>query len=157
MMESHCTTSAGLQVSEVELIYKSKVKAAERPQVSTSKEVYELFKQYWDKNKIELVEQFKVLLLNRANKVLGIYEMSTGGFSGTIADPKLIFAVALKAAASHIILAHNHPSGNLQPSIGDKQLTQKIKEGGRLLDIDVMDHLIISVEGYYSFAEEGWM
>jgi DNA repair protein RadC len=157
IMESLCTVADGMQVSGVELVYKSKVKASERPQVSTSKEVYELFKRYWDENKIEFVEQFKILLLNRTNKVLGIYEISTGGLSGTVADPKVVFIAALKAAACHIILAHNHPSGNLKPSIPDKQLTQKIKEGGRLLEIGVIDHLIISNEGYYSFADEGLM
>ncbi|TKK64874.1 DNA repair protein [Ilyomonas limi] len=156
-MESPCKVQNGMQVSEVELVYKSKVKASERPQVSTSKEVYKLFKQYWDENKMEFVEQFKILLLNRSNRVLGIYEISTGGLAGTIADPKIVFIAALKAAASYIILAHNHPSGNLKPSTPDKQLTQKIKDGGKLLDIEVIDHLIISTEGYYSFADEGWM
>ncbi|TKK66421.1 DNA repair protein [Ilyomonas limi] len=156
-MEGLCTAQEGMQVSEVELVYKTKIKATERLQVSTSKEVYELLKRHWDENKIEFVEQFKILLLNRANKVLGIYEISTGGLVGTVADPKLIFIAALKVAASHIILAHNHPSGNLNPSIQDKQLTQKIKEGGKLLEIVVMDHLIISKDGYYSFADEGWM
>src|SRR3954464_80037 len=129
IMESLCTVTDGMQVSEVELVYKSKIKASERPQVSTSKEVYELFKRYWDENKIEFVEQFKILLLNRTNRVLGIYEISTGGISGTIADPKLVFTAALRAAASFIILAHNHPSGSTQPSLPDKQLTQKIKDG----------------------------
>ena len=100
-------------------------------------------------------EQFKILLLNRANKVLGIYEVSTGGMSGTVADPKLIFATALKACASSIILSHNHPSGNLKPSNADLQLTQKVKEGGKLLDIEVYDHIILTTEGYYSFADEG--
>jgi len=157
IMESLCTAQEGIQVSEVELVYKTKIKASERLQVSTSKEVYKLLKRYWDENKIEFVEQFKILLLNRANKVLGIYEISTGGLVGTVADPKLIFIAALKVAASHIILAHNHPSGNLNPSIQDKQLTQKIKNGGELLEILVMDHLIISKDGYYSFADEGWM
>lgn len=157
IMESICTAQEGVQVSEVELVYKTKVKASERLQVSTSKEVYELLKRHWDENKIEFVEQFKILLLNRANKVLGIYEVSTGGLVGTVADPKLIFIAALKVAASHIILAHNHPSGNLNPSIQDKQLTQKIKDGGRLLEIVVMDHLIISKDGYYSFADEEWI
>jgi len=157
IMESLCTVQDSIQVSEVELVYKTKIKASERLQVSTSKEVYELLKRYWDENKIEFVEQFKILLLNRANKVLGIYEISTGGLVGTVADPKLIFIAALKVAASHIILAHNHPSGNLKPSIQDKQLTQKIKDGGKLLEIVVMDHLIISKDGYYSFADEGWM
>jgi DNA repair protein RadC len=87
--------------------------------------------------------------------VLGIYEVSTGGMTGTVADPKLIFAAALKGAACGIILAHNHPSNNLKPSISDEQLTTKIKEGGKLLDIKLLDHLIISSEGYYSFADEG--
>ncbi|TKK70403.1 DNA repair protein [Ilyomonas limi] len=154
-MESLCTAQEGIQVSEVELVYKTKIKASERLQVSTSKEVYELLKRYWDENKIEFVEQFKILLLNRSNRVLGIYEISTGGLAGTVADPKVVFIAALRVAASHIILAHNHPSGNLNPSIQDKQLTQKIKDGGKLLDIEVIDHLIISKDGYYSFADEG--
>lgn len=157
VMDSICTAQSGMQVSEVELVYKTKVKASERLQLSTSKEVYELLKKHWDENKIEFVEQFKILLLNRANKVLGIYEISTGGLVGTVADPKLIFIAALRVAASHIILAHNHPSGNLKPSKQDKELTQKIKDGGKLLEIEVIDHLIISKDGYYSFADEGWM
>src|SRR3954467_2281465 len=98
IMENLCTAQEGMQVSEVELVYKTKVKASERPLVSTSKEVYELLKKYWDENKIDFIEQFKILLLNRANRVIGIYEISTGGVSGTIADPKLIFIAALKAA-----------------------------------------------------------
>lgn len=145
----------GMKVSEVELVYRSQIKASERPQISDSKTVYELLKRNWDENKIEWVEQFKILLLNRANKVLGIYEVSTGGVSGTVADPKVIFTAALKAAASNIILVHNHPSGSLKPSRPDVELTRKIKEGGYLLEITVLDHLIISSESYYSFADEG--
>lgn len=145
----------GLKVSEVELVYKSKVKASQRPVVSASKEVYEVLRRNWDENKIELVEQFKVLLLNKGNKVIGIYEASTGGVTGTVADPKVIFIAALKAAAGSIILAHNHPSGNLKPSRADIELTKKIKFGGDLLDITVLDHLIITDEAYYSFADEG--
>ncbi len=143
------------QIAEVELIYRSKVKVSERPKITHSKDAYIIFKNNWDENKIELQEQFKVMLLNRANKVLGIYEVSTGGMTGTVADPKLIFAAALKAAACGIILVHNHPSNNLKPSISDEQLTTKIKEGGKLLDIKLLDHLIISSEGYLSMADEG--
>ena len=143
------------QIAEVELIYRSKVKASERPKITHSKDAYVIFKTNWDENKIELQEQFKVMLLNRANKVLGIYEVSTGGMTGTVADPKLIFAAALKAGACGIILVHNHPSNNLKPSIPDEQLTLKIKEGGKLLDIKLLDHLIISSEGYLSMADEG--
>lgn len=144
------------QVAEIQLIYKSKVKPSERPKVTTSRDAYNLLKQNWDENKIEFVEQFKVLFLNRANKVLGIFELSTGGVSGTVADPKLVFTAALKLNACNIILCHNHPSGNIKPSRADEQLTQKIKEAGKYLDLPVIDHLIISSEeGYYSFADEG--
>lgn len=147
----------GMKVSEVELVYKTKVKPSERPKVSSSKEVYELLKRMWDEAKIEMVEQVKVLLLNSSNKVLGIYEASTGGMVGTVADPKLIFIAALKVAASNIILAHNHPSGSLKPSRHDIELTRKIKDAGTLLDIAVLDHLIITKEAFYSFADEGMM
>jgi DNA repair protein RadC len=82
----------------------------------------------WDDNKIELVEQFKVLLLNRANKVLGICNISTGGVSGTVADPKIIFIAVLKANCCAVIISHNHPSGNLKPSRQDEELTQKLSK-----------------------------
>ena len=94
------------QIAEVELIYRSKVKASERPHITTSKCAAELLKHSWDENKIDFVEQFKVLFLNRANKVLGIYEVSSGGVTGTVADPKIIFVAALKANACCIIIAH---------------------------------------------------
>ena len=85
------------------------------------------------------------------------YKMSTGGVSGTVADPKVIFIAALKANASNIILTHNHPSGSVKPSRADIELTKKIKEGGYLLEVGVLDHLIISIESYYSFPDEGLM
>ena len=154
-METTLTAMAQYQISEVELIYKSKVKAKERPQVIHSKDVYEIFKQSWDENKIDFVEQFKVMLLNRSNRVLGIYEVSTGGITGTVADPRVILAAALKANAVSIALAHNHPSGDLKPSRQDEALTQKIKNAGIFLDILVLDHVILSTESYYSFADEG--
>lgn len=142
-------------VAEVELIYRNVVKPSQMPMVTDSKQVYSLLTSNWDENKIEFVEQFKILLLNTANKVLGIFEVSTGGIAGTVADPKLIFMAALRANASAIILSHNHPSGNLQPSQQDLTLTRKITEGGNILDIRVLDHLIITTEGYYSFSDEG--
>lgn len=142
-------------VAEVELIYRNVVKPSQRPAVTSSKEVYGLLVSTWDENKIEFIEQFKILLLNTANKVLGVFEVSTGGIAGTVADPKLIFMAALGANASAIILSHNHPSGNFQPSVQDLNLTKKIVEGGKILDIRILDHLIITTEGYYSFADEG--
>ena len=156
-MEESMKSIALSQIAEVELMYKSKVKASERPKVSHSRDAYIIFKNTWDENKIELQEQFKVMLLNRANKVLGIYELSTGGITGTVADPKLIFVAALKAGACNIMLVHNHPSGNLKPSRQDEDLTHKIKQGGKLLDIVLLDHLIISSEGYFSMQDEGFI
>lgn len=143
------------KVAELELIYKTKVNAKERPRVQTSRDAYLLFKENWDQHKIQLVEQSKLLLLNQANRVLGIYEVSSGGITSTVVDPKLIFAVALKSGACNIILCHNHPSQHIIPSLTDEQLTQRLKEGGKLLEIKVLDHLIICAEGYYSFADEG--
>ena len=155
IMEKPKKTSALTRVSEVKLTYRNKVKPAERPQITCSNDSYQTFKENWDMGRIEFVEQFKVLLLNRANRVLGIYEVSTGGVAGTVADPKLIFVAALKACASSIILSHNHPSGNTKPSAADIQLTKKMKQAGELLDIAVLDHLILTGESYYSFADEG--
>lgn len=145
------------QVSEISVSYKPKFRASERPKVNSSRLVYDVLLDNWNKDTLELQEQFKVILLNRANRVLGIYEASTGGIGGTLADPKLIFSTALKACASAIILSHNHPSGNLRPSEADKRITRKLIEGGKLLDIDILDHVIVTAEGYYSFKDEGLM
>jgi DNA repair protein RadC len=143
------------EVAEIQLTYKSNVKPSLRPKISTSRDAFSILKENWDESKIEFVEQFKVMLTNRAQKVLGIVEISTGGVSGTVADPKVIFAAAIKASASGFILAHNHPSGNLTPSQADIDLTKKMKEGGKLLEIQLLDHLIVTTEGYYSFTDEG--
>jgi DNA repair protein RadC len=137
------------EVSEIQLSYKPAVKPSQRPKVTSSNAAYELLISCWDDSKIDFVEQFIVILLNRANKVLGIFEASTGGVSGTVADPKVIFVAALKANASSIIVAHNHPSGNLNPSQHDVTLTQRLKEAGKFLDLPVLDHLVISSEGYF--------
>jgi DNA repair protein RadC len=154
-MESVKNQQEWNQIAEVELIYKTKVKASERPHVTTSNDAAQLLRQTWDLNKIDFVEQFKVLFLNRANKVLGILEVSTGGVTGTVCDPKVIFVAALKANATAIVISHNHPSGNLKPSQADEELTQKIKHAGQFLDIKLLDHVIITSESYYSFADEG--
>lgn len=156
-MESVMSITEMYKVAEIELIYKTRVKASQRPKVSSSKEVYQILLKSWDENKIEFVEQFKILLLNRGGRILGIYEVSSGGVSGTVADPKLIFSAALKANASSLILSHNHPSGNTRPSDADRQLTRRIKMAGELLDISVLDHIIVTTEGYCSFADEGEM
>lgn len=101
------------------------------------------------------IEQFWVIMLTRNNKVLHKRCVSQGGFSGTIADPKVIFKRALEDIANGIILVHNHPSGNKKPSSADLRLTKKIVDAGRLLEIPVLDHIIFTDEGYYSFSDEG--
>ena len=154
-METKVNALGCYKVAEVELIYKSKVKASKRPKITSAKEAYQVLLKAWDENKIEFVEQFKVLFLNKANAVLGIYDVSTGGISGTVADPRVIFAAALKANCCAIIISHNHPSGTLKPSRQDEELTQKIKFAGQYLDIRLLDHVIVCNEGFYSFADEG--
>jgi DNA repair protein RadC len=100
-------------------------------------------------------EEFWMLLLNRANHVKSKHLVSKGGQSGTVADPKIIFKTALEHQAAYIILAHNHPSGNLKPSAEDIKLTKKLVEAGKLLDLLVVDHLILTDHSYYSFCDEG--
>jgi DNA repair protein RadC len=100
-------------------------------------------------------EVFIVVYLNRANKIKSIQDISKGGITGTVADPRIIIKKALEEDAVNIILCHNHPSGSLKPSRADEELTQKIKEAAEYLDIRVLDHIIVSEEGYYSFADEG--
>jgi len=123
--------------------------------ITKGEEAYRVLLEFWDKGTIELQEEFKVLLLNKANEVLGIYPLSIGGITAAIVDVRLIFSVALKCNATGIIICHNHPSGNLKPSVADINITKKIKECSTLLDITLIDHLIISKEGFYSFINSG--
>ena len=142
-----------MKISEISVSYSgSKEK---KLKVTNSKDSFEILLDSWDKNIIELQEEFKVLLLNRGNQVLGVYSMSKGGVSGTIVDAKLVFSVALKCNASSIITAHNHPSGSLTPSEADKRLTQKLKKASQYLDIVLLDHIIVTKEDFYSFSDNG--
>jgi len=102
-------------------------------------------------------EEFWVLLMNRANGIIRKKKVSEGGVSGTVADPKIIYKMALEELASGVIVVHNHPSGNLTASQSDIDLTKKLKEAGRFLEIQLLDHLIVAGQKYYSFADEGMM
>lgn len=139
------------KISEIKVSYRSTKLTSKA--ITSSKDAFDLLKQTWNKNTIELFEEFKIILLNRANNVLGIYQVSSGGVSETIADAKLVFSVALKTMASGIILAHNHPSGKLNPSDADIALTKSLAKAGAMLKIDVLDHVILTATGYYSFAD----
>ena len=125
-----------------------------RPRITNSIDVVEIMKQdLLDLNH----EEFWIIILNRANYVLRKNKISSGGISGTVADPKLIFKSALDHSGSSIILVHNQPSGNLQPSQADITLTKTLKEAGKFLEIPVLDHIIVSDNSYFSFADEGMM
>jgi len=143
------------QVPEIEINYKNKVKPSERIKITTSKDCERVFRLLFDDSKIEWVEEMILLLLNRQNQVIGYYKISSGGTASSICDVKVIFSIALKGNASGIILAHNHPSGNLKPSQADINMTDKIKNAGKILDIELLDHIIITSENYYSFSDEG--
>ncbi|MFZ9301689.1 MAG: JAB domain-containing protein, partial [Chitinophagaceae bacterium] len=121
--------------------------------ITCSEDAYQVLKDFYPQETISLQERFVVAYLNRAHNVIGVYEASVGGLTGTIADPRLILSVALKIAATSIILSHNHPSGNLIPSEADIQLTNKLTLAGKYFDIILLDHIIISNEGFYSWLD----
>ncbi len=122
------------------------------PQIKCSKDVADIFQPLLADLSYE---EFWVLFLNRSNRVIGRMKLSQGGISGTVTDVRIVMKKALEYLASGIIVCHNHPSGNLNPSESDSKITQKIKEAGKLLDIELLDHLIISDKDYYSFADNG--
>lgn len=145
------------KVTEVELIYRNKVPVKERMQVCSSLDAYKILDETWDDGKMELQEQFKILLLDRKNNCLGVSLIATGGVSDCMVDGKILFATALKARASGIILAHNHPSGAKDFSTADRTLTKKFAEAAKLLDMNVLDHLVLTAEGYVSLSDQGGM
>lgn len=124
----------------------------ELPQIKSSCDVYSLMQPVLG----DLPhEEFWILMLNRANKVLQRYNVSKGGMTGTVIDVRLILKKALNCRAASMILSHNHPSGNLRPSDADQKITAKLKEAGKIMDIPVLDHVIVTDNGYFSFADEG--
>jgi len=143
-------------IAEITISYSCKIPAKDRRVVQTSLESYHVFLPFFAPT-IELKESFFVMYMNRANQVLGVYMISSGGMSGTVADPKMIFQTALKAHSAHIIVAHNHPSGNKNPSEADINLTNKIEAAAKNLDMKLLDHIILTPESYFSFADEGYI
>ena len=126
--------------------------ALERKKVTSSRDAFDAIYSYLADSQYE---EFYVILLNRANKIIGIHKISEGGTSGTVVDPKRIFKLGLEHHTSSIILCHSHPSGNLKPSFADEQITKKLKTAGEMLEMNIIDHLIIGNGSYYSFADEG--
>jgi len=145
-----------MKVPEIKISLKvDKVKKSELTKITSSKDGYEVLQQIFDADKIDWIEEAIILCLNRANKVIGFYKLSSGGQSGTVMDQKVIFTIALNCTASGIIIAHNHPSGQLFPSDADIRITKTIKDAGDIMDIKLLDHIIVTDEGYYSFADSG--
>jgi DNA repair protein RadC len=142
------------KVSEIEITYKPVIKPSEMLKVTCSKDAERILRSIWGSD-INYRESFYALYLNRANKVLGYQLISLGGISGTVVDVRCIYQVALKTLSSGVLIAHNHPSGNNEPSDADIKITKKLKDAGKLLDITLLDHLILLPEGYTSMADEG--
>jgi len=141
-------------MAEIEIAYRNNVEYEEMDKISSSASAADYLRRVWS-DRMDHVEEFMVICLNRANKALGWALISRGGMSGTVADPKVIFQIALKTAASSIIIGHNHPSGNMMPSENDVRLTQKLLSVGKSLDLPVLDHIILTRNGHFSFADEG--
>lgn len=144
-------------LKEVDLVYRRAQPKKHEPKIISSKDAYELSMSIWSE-KIDTIEEFRCFYLNRANRVKGVSLISSGGINATVVDARIIFAIAVKVLACGIIMVHNHPSGEKRPSDSDRDLTKKIAEAGKILDITLLDHLIITNNNeYYSFADEGYL
>lgn len=126
----------------------------EKVKIQSSNDSVKYLRQFY-LDDIGIYESFFLMLLNRANQVIGYVKISQGGVTGTVVDPILVAKYAIDSLAKGVILCHNHPSGNLNPSDADRQITEKIKQGLKLFDISVLDHIILTENSYYSFCDEG--
>jgi len=142
-----------MEVAEIKVSYSNT--NLERIKITNSQMLFSLVLKQWNQDLLEFQEEVKIVLLNRAQIALGIFELSKGGVSGTVVDIKIILGIALKCNATSIVIAHNHPSGNLEPSEADKSITKRLKEASKTIDLNLLDHLIITKEGYYSFSDNG--
>ena len=136
-----------------EIKIKVTLSEGDRVKINNSTDAYNVFKDLFDPNTIVWSEEMILLALNRNNEVYAWRRVSSGGTTGTVCDPKVIFSILLNCGASAFILAHNHPSGALIPSKQDIDITQKLKDGGEILDINLLDHLIIGHDNYYSMGD----
>ena len=141
-------------VSEIEISYRPAI--GSKPEVTSSSDAYHILKEYYPEDQIALKEYFVVMYLNQANRVIGVQKLSIGGLTAAIADVRLLFGTALKVLATGVVISHNHPSGNTRPSLQDRNLTKQVKEAGKLLDIKLLDHIILTPDDkYISMADMG--
>lgn len=143
------------KLPEFEIKFKTKQKTSELFQINSSKDVATACRACFDADSIEWVESMIVIGLSVSNKIIGFYKISQGGITGTVCDPKVVMQFALLSNSVRLVISHNHPSGSTRPSGADKELTQKIKKAAELFDILLLDHIIITDESYFSFADEG--
>lgn len=146
-----------MNIAEVKVSYKNTVKAKDRVQVKTSRDAYNALREMYDADEIDYIESSYILLLNHANHVIGKRLLSTGGRSSCIIDTAVVAQISLSKNAHAIILSHNHPSGNLDASQQDIDITRKVKKALDLFDIKVLDHIIVTSDGYMSMADEGYI
>lgn len=142
-------------IDEIKISYTSS--NARKVKINNSLDSFNCLIANWEIGTIQLYEEFKILLLNTANEVLGIYHVSKGGISSTVVEIRHILYIALKTNSTGIILAHNHPSGNLKPSATDINLTRKVKSACEIMDLKLQDHIILAKDSYLSFLDEGYL
>lgn len=139
-------------ISEIKVAYRPLSTTILNP-ITQSKDVYDLIIREWDDNILEMIEEVKVIFLNRTNKQIGIYNLAKGGITGCVVDIRIILSIALKTLATGVILVHNHPSGNLKPSTEDKKITNELRKACEIMNITLLDHLIVTRKGFFSFAD----
>lgn len=152
------TVKALDRIGIIDVVYKkiAEGEVADRPVIANSKDAYTLCLHHWNKDKIALLVEAKVLFLNHGKNVIELYHLSQGGITASLADIRLIMAAALRLGATSMIFVHNHPSGNLAPSLASKRVAQNLKNAALLFDIILEDYLIITHKKYYSFADN-WL
>ncbi len=144
------------EVAEISLSYKRKKRIPDLGEIKSSEAAVKTILRFY--KDIEIRESFWIICMCRNNTPVNVFQLSQGGICGTVADPKLVFMIALKSLATSIILIHNHPSGNLKPSLADIELTDKMIKAGKLLELVVLDHIILTPEnGYFSFGDNDLM
>jgi DNA repair protein RadC len=145
------------ELSEIKAVYRSRTKSKDRTRIHAACDAAEYLRFVWNKDTLELIEDFMMVCLNTAHQAIGWVKVSTGGFDRASIDPRVVFSIALQTGSSAIIVAHNHPSGDVRPSEDDKAVTKRLEEAGKLLNIRLLDHIILGKDTCFSFAENGLM
>ncbi|MGH1387861.1 JAB domain-containing protein [Kordia sp.] len=143
-----------IPVAKIELQYNIEIPKSDRLKITSSRMATDILRRLFQPNSLELQEQFLILFLNNSNEIMGYFPISVGGMTGTVVDVRLVFSAALNCGAVACIASHNHPSGTLKPSAADKAITKKLGRAGEFLDIKLLDHIIVTKESYFSFADE---